>query len=455
MDQDLKRSDAAGGMSAVEQNITLSLQDKVGTAGLTSDELEKWQGLARAEAVKLSPYYEDGSLRLLRIAEERADIEEAAAAYEALIEGAETVLFLGTGGSSLGGQTIAQLGGWGIPGDKGKTRRDWPRTRIFDNLDPRSFELSLEMLNLECTRFVIISKSGNTVETLVQTIVVIDALKKAGLDEKIGAHILGLTEPKKDGVKNGLRELLEGFNCRILEHDTGIGGRFSSLTNVGLLLAIARGLDPFAIRDGASDVVSRVLETPDDPSLLPVDGAALTIGLYKERDISDVVMMPYCNQLSRFSAWYVQLWAESLGKDGGGMTPIGALGPVDQHSQLQLYMDGPKDKLITILSTDLAGTGPRVDEAMANLTGIDYMAGRTVGDLVGAQAQATIEALYKSGQPVRSIHLEKIDEYALGQLLMSFMLETILAAGLLGVDAFDQPAVEIGKRFARGYLSQA
>jgi glucose-6-phosphate isomerase len=136
------------------------------------------------------------------------------------------------------------------------------------------------------------------------------------------------------------------------------------------------------------------------------------------------------------------------------MTPIGALGPVDQHSQLQLYMDGPKDKLITILSTSIKGSGPVVDVDLAKACGIDYMAGRTVGDLVDAQAHATIEALRGSGQPVRALHLGSVDEFTLGQLLMSFMLETILSAGLLGVDAFDQPAVEIGKKFARDYLSK-
>lgn len=454
MMQDLSRQIADGQAPAVLQDISGCFKEQVGAAGLSASEYKRWHDQAVDQAGLLKQRYEDRSLQLLRIVEESEDLALAAAAYDELIVGAETVVFLGTGGSSLGGQTIAQLGGWNIPGDKGKAARHFPRTRIFDNLDPRSLELSLKMLNLETTRFVVISKSGNTVETLVQIIVVIDALKAAGLEDRIGQYVLGLTERRVEGVNNGLRDLLESFKCNILLHETGIGGRFSSLTNVGLIMAIARGLDPLAIRAGARDVVATVLQQPSDDAALSVQGAALNVGLYKERSISDVVMMPYSNQLARFSAWYVQLWAESLGKDGLGMTPIGALGPVDQHSQLQLYMDGPKDKLITILSTSIKGSGPVVDVDLAKACGIDYMAGRTVGDLVDAQAHATIEALRGSGQPVRALHLGSVDEFTLGQLLMSFMLETILSAGLLGVDAFDQPAVEIGKKFARDYLSK-
>lgn len=454
MEQEILTKRQAGGPHLpVSQDVSGCLQDVVGAEGLSGAEYDEWRAASIQEALKLSEAYDDGSLALLRVVEEREDVEAAQAAYERLIVGAETVIFLGTGGSSLGGQTIAQLGGWYIPGDKGKSSRRLPRTRIFDNLDPRSLELSLKILDLETTRFVVISKSGNTVETLVQAAVVCALFKQAGLEDKIGRSMLGLSEPRVEGVKNGLRDLLEDFGCAFLEHHTGIGGRFSSLTNVGLILAIARGLDPFAIRAGAKAVVDGLRADPADAELLPVDGAAVSIGLLKERGISDVVMMPYANQLARFSAWYVQLWAESLGKDGLGMTPIAALGPVDQHSQLQLFMDGPKDKLITVISTDIEGTGPVVDPALAKKAGMDYMAGRTVGDLVHAQARATVQALRSAGQPTRSLHISELSEFALGQLLMSFMVETILAAGLLGINAFDQPAVEIGKKFARDHLS--
>jgi glucose-6-phosphate isomerase len=150
----------------------------------------------------------------------------------------------------------------------------------------------------------------------------------------------------------------------------------------------------------------------------------------------------------------VQLWAESLGKDGKGTTPIAALGPVDQHSQLQLFIAGPRDKLFTVITTDRAGQGPRIDKDLAKVAGEPGLGGKTIGDLVAAQGRATAETLAKNGCPVRTIHVPKIDEESMGELLMHFMLETIIAAQLLGVDAFDQPAVEEGKVLAKRYLSQ-
>ena len=163
--------------------------------------------------------------------------------------------------------------------------------------------------------------------------------------------------------------------------------------------------------------------------------------------------MAYADKLEKFSKWYVQLWAESLGKDGKGTTPIGALGPVDQHSQLQLFIAGPRDKLFTVITTGAAGKGPTIDPALAKRAGEPDFGGKTIGDLVAAQGRATAETLAKNGCPVRTFHLETIDERSLGELLMHFMLETIIAAHLLGVDAFDQPAVEEGKVLAKKYLA--
>jgi len=151
----------------------------------------------------------------------------------------------------------------------------------------------------------------------------------------------------------------------------------------------------------------------------------------------------------------VQLWAESLGKGGKGTTPIGALGPVDQHSQLQLFIAGPRDKLFTIVTSGTAGRGPRIEADLAKLCGEPDFAGKTIGDLVAAQGRATAETLTKNGCPVRTIHLQKLDEASLGELLMHFILETIIAAHLLGVDAFDQPAVEEGKVLAKKYLADS
>jgi glucose-6-phosphate isomerase len=165
--------------------------------------------------------------------------------------------------------------------------------------------------------------------------------------------------------------------------------------------------------------------------------------------------MPYLDRLERFAMWYRQLWAESLGKEGKGTTPIRALGPVDQHSQLQLYLDGPKDKLFTIVMGPAAGAGPRIT---ARATGDDpelsYLKGRTIGDLVEAEQRATAETLIQNGRPTRIIRIGRVDEAVMGGLFMHFMLETMIAAHLMEIDAFDQPAVEQGKVLTRQYLKE-
>ena len=389
---------------------------------------------------------------MLRVPERRDDIDAAREALAALTKDARTLVFFGTGGSSLGGQTLAQLGGWGIPGDDGNGgQRDRPRTRFYDNLDPRTLERALSSLDLGTTRFVVISKSGKTPETLVQAIAAIEAVRAAGLRGRIPALFLGLTEPRSKAT-NGLRDLCEALSIPTLPHDPNIGGRFSALTNVGLLPALARGLDVEALRDGAGSVVKALIEVRAPHDFAPAVGAAVAIGLAKERGVKVNVMLPYSDRLSRFAAWYVQLWGESLGKNGEGTTPVAALGPVDQHSQLQLYLDGAPQHFITVVRENCAGSGPRVSPDLAKIAHAEYLSGHAAGDLVAAQQKAIPEALLAAGRPVRTIDLERLDERALGALLMHFMLETILAGHLLGVDPFDQPAVELGKIITRRYL---
>jgi glucose-6-phosphate isomerase len=261
---------------------------------------------------------------------------------------------------------------------------------------------------------------------------------------------LGLTEARGKAT-NGLRDLCEALSIPTLPHDPDIGGRFSGLSNVGLLPALARGLDAEALREGAHSVILGLLtKTPRD--FPPAIGAAIAVGLAKERGVKVSVMLPYSDRLSRFAAWYVQLWGESLGKKGEGTTPVAALGPVDQHSQLQLYLDGAPQHLITVIREACAGRGPRVTPALAKIARADYLSGRTAGDLVAAQQKAIPEALIAAKRPVRTIDIETLDERALGALMMHFMLETILAGHLLDVDPFDQPAVESGKIITRRYL---
>lgn len=439
----------------IVQSIEGCLENSIGLSGLSAREFRNWLGEVIPHINKLKTAYDDALLPLLSVPEQRNDIEPARLMFEKLSQGADCIVFLGTGGSSLGGQTLAQFGGWSIPGEKGSSEFYGPRVRFYDNLDPRTLQNALNTLDLQKTRFVVTSKSGTTSETLVQTIAAIDGVRKSGRETQIPNLFLGLTEPPVDGHNNAIRNLFSELDIPMLEHDPGVGGRYSVLTNVGLLPAFSRGLDVLALRSGASQVLHELLnaETPDQCA--PAVGAAVSVGLSKEKNVSNMVMMPYADRLAKFSSWYVQLWAESLGKGGEGTFPIATLGPVDQHSQLQLFMDGPNSLMITIVRTQCAGTGPVLPADLTARVGLDFLSDRAAGDLVAAQQDAIAQALIGSGRPVRIIDIDPFDEHALGGLLMHFMLETILAAGLLGIDPFDQPAVETGKRLARESLSQA
>jgi glucose-6-phosphate isomerase len=436
----------------VSQSVEGCLETSIGASGLTEASLNIYLDRLQPHLDSLREAHATGTLPLLRVPEWRDDIAAARGALSALSKNAKTLVFFGTGGSSLGGQTLAQLGGWGIPGDDGNGgQRDRPRTRFYDNLDARTLERALASLNLAATRFVVISKSGNTPETLIQVVAAIEAVRVAGLGPRIPDLFLGLSEPRSTAT-NGLRDLCEALSIPTLPHDPKIGGRFSALTNVGLLPALARGLDVEALRDGARSVVQALLKAKAPKDFAPAVGAAVAIGLAKERGVKVSVMMPYSDRLSRFAAWYVQLWGESLGKNGEGTTPVAALGPVDQHSQLQLYLDGAPQHVITVVREACAGSGPRVAPGLAKIARAEYLAGHAAGDLVAAQQKAIPEALIAARRPVRTVDLERLDERTLGALLMHFMLETILAGHLLGVDPFDQPAVESGKLITRRYL---
>jgi glucose-6-phosphate isomerase len=227
------------------------------------------------------------------------------------------------------------------------------------------------------------------------------------------------------------------------------------LTNVGLIAAAVAGLAPVAVRAGAAEALAPVLAGAAPGDVPSAVGAAVSIGLAEELGASQTVLMAYADRLERLTAWWVQLWAESLGKDGKGTTPVRALGPVDQHSQLQLFLAGPRDKMFTVVTTDVAGRGPVMDPELAALAGQRDFAGRRIGDLVAAQGRATADTFARNGRPVRRIHAPVIDAHTAGALMMHFFLETILAAHLLGVDPFDQPAVEEGKVLAKRYMAEA
>jgi glucose-6-phosphate isomerase len=431
------------------QNIDSARAEKIGTHGVTQASLDDTLRRAEAALEWVRAAHEKSTLPLLRFPARTDDLDAIAKAAARLRAGATDVVVLGVGGSSLGGQTLAQLAGVGVRGIE--AFRKGPRLHFLDNLDPATYAALLDALPLATTRFIAISKSGGTGETLMQTAAALAAVKAAGLSSRVGELFAGISESAKPGKHNGLRDLL-GSSVQILEHDPGVGGRYSALTNVGLLPAAVLGLDIKAIRAGAAMALAPVLARRPAAEVPAALGAALNVAAAAAGK-NVAVLMAYADKLERFARWYTQLWAESLGKDGKGTTPVGALGPVDQHSQLQLFIAGPRDKLFTVITVGTAGKGPRIEADLAELCGEADFAGKTIGDLVAAQGRATAETLARNGCPVRTMHVETLDETSLGALLMHFMLETILAARLIGVDAFDQPAVEEGKVLAKQYLA--
>lgn len=394
---------------------------------------------------RLQAAHDDRSLPLLRVAARRDDLPAIEAAARRFRMSFADVIVLGTGGSSLGAQTL-------VTAALAMGRRG-PRLHFLDNVDPIRFEDVLRAVDYKRTGVVTVSKSGSTAETALQTLAILRAFRKTVGERGIRRQILAITEPAKDGKANPMRRLAERNGIPVLDHDPGIGGRYSALTNVGLLPAAIAGFDPALVRRGARAVVRRLMAARSARGFAPAEGAALAFALEKRHGVNQSVLMPYVDALQPFAFWFRQLWAESLGKKGRGTTPINALGAVDQHSQLQLYLDGPADKLVTVIAGETEGVGPRIRAERGLEPEFAYLVGRTMGDLIAAEAQATADTLAKHGRPVRMLRIAEPDEETMGALMMHYMLETILAAALFRVDPYDQPAVEEGKILARRYLA--
>ena len=426
------------------QSIDGCLADAVGQRGLDPGALDALLARTAPALDKLKRMREDGSLPLLRLPGRKDDIAQLRRVLKtfraAPRQKFRDVIILGTGGSSLGGQTLYALA----------DERAQPRLHFLDNIDPATFEALFAVIDPARTGVVAISKSGGTAETMTQFAICIDWLR-AKLDaDAVGRHTIAVTEPRD----NPLRQLATQLTTSILDHDPGIGGRYSVLSNVGLLPAMLAGLDVAALRDGAGETLDAALNAATPRDSAPALGAAIGVGLSERHGIGTTVILPYVDRLAHFGLWFRQLWAESLGKDGKGTTPIRAMGTVDQHSQLQLYLAGPADKMFTLVTKDIAGSGPIVPRDLASDPSLAYLTGKRMGDLLDAEQRATEQSLIRNGRPTRRFHIARLDEKTLGGLLMHFMLETIIAADLFGVNAFDQPAVEEGKVIARQYLGE-
>jgi len=370
---------------------------------------------------------------------------------EGLGQAHDHVLVLGIGGSALGTKALLNAlrpPAWNELDDEG--REFFPRLTILENVDPTSVAAALERIDPRRVLVNVISKSGGTAETMAQYLVVRDWLERA-LGSAAYRHLVFTTDP----VRGALRELAGRDHIATLDVPPDVGGRFSVLSPVGLLPAALVGIDIDGLLQGAK----RALERSEADDLLQ-NPPALYAALHWEADHSHHagihVLMPYTDRLRELAEWYRQLWAESLGKRANregrtvyvGPTPVGAVGATDQHSQVQLFMEGPYDKVISFVVVDDLGMDVKIPKPSGAELPADlaYLPGHTLGELLNAEYDATSAALAQMGRMSCTLRLPDLTASSLGEALMFFQLATGYAGVWYGIDPFDQPGVELGKR---------
>ena len=372
-------------------------------------------------------------------------------------ENCEAFVVLGIGGSALGAQALHTALSHLHYNEQPRECRKGPRFYVEDNIDPIRMKALLDVIDLSKTCFNVISKSGETSETMAQFLIIASELKRRGLPLK--QHIVITT----DARKGNLLPIAQQEDIPTLVIPDGIGGRFSVLTPVGLLPAAVLALDIEQLLAGAQRMEERCSKQGDPRENIAYWDAALQyMAMRQGKNIS--VMMPYSDALRYVADWYAQLWAESLGRPCGvlgdvrgpvGQTPVKALGVTDQHSQIQLYTQGPMDKVITFLAIEHPSVDVKMEMALACEDQLGFLAGHTLGELLQMEQKATAYALTKAHRMNKAIILPKLNAYTMGQLLQLFMLETAYMGELLEIYAFDQPGVEEGKRATYALLGRA
>ncbi|QGA81601.1 glucose-6-phosphate isomerase [Halomicrobium sp. LC1Hm] len=345
------------------------------------------------------------------------------------VSDAETVVTVGIGGSALGARTITSA----LTADGGTSHV------VLDNVDPDHVTRVLSDLSLSETAINVVSKSGTTAETLSNFLVVREAMVEAGVDWTERTVVT-------TGDEGPLAALADEHDLPTLAVPDGVPGRFAALSSVGLVPAAMLGCDIEGLLDGAAAAAETL-----DSSLFDCPAyayGAVAYGL-EERGATINAVVPYAERLEPFAEWFAQLWAESLGKDGRGQTPARALGATDQHSQLQLYRAGRRDKLVTLLRPR---ERPSLDVPAAAADALAHLEGTDLGELLDTELRATEASLAEAGQPNVRVELDRLDPRGLGELLYAMEAACILVGELAGVETFTQPAVEWGKQAARDVL---
>ncbi len=363
---------------------------------------------------------------------------------------------LGIGGSALGPimafNALCHLHYNDLP----KAKRKGPKFYVEDNVDPVRMRDLLDVIEPEKTCFNVISKSGATSETMTQYLIILDLLTKAGVSVK--DNVIFTTDAAKGNLKK-ISDENGGIKSYVLPD--GVGGRFSQLCPVGLLPAAVLGIDINGLLAGAAymDNLCRRPSMSKNPALM---SAVLQVAAMEQgKNIG--VMMPYSDNLKFLADWYCQLWAESLGKnvtlDGKacniGQTPVKALGATDQHSQVQLYTEGPYDKVVTFLSLKKYGCEMPIPHGCENIPDVAFLGGHTMEELIQAENAATAYALTKAGRQNYTLWIPELNAFTLGQLLFLFELQTAYAGAMFNINTFNQPGVEEGKKATFALLGKA
>jgi glucose-6-phosphate isomerase len=382
-----------------------------------------------------------------------ADILETAAKIK---DKFEVFVVLGIGGSALGPIAVQQALNHLHYNELSKEQRGGcPRMYVVDNVDPERMEALFDVIDVEKSLFNVITKSGSTSETMAQFLIVHDMLKNR-LGEEYRSHLIATT----DKEKGNLIKIAGELGLKTYTIPEGVGGRFSELSPVGLLAAAVCGIDIEELLAGAAymDEICKEEDVYKNPAYM-----AATLQYLAMKDGKNIsVMMPYADSLKYMADWYAQLWAESLGKrynqNGeevfAGQTPVKALGVTDQHSQIQLYTEGPFDKVVTFLGVERYRTSMLISRGFEDIPAVSFLGGHTLNELIHAEQAATEYALLKAKRLNRTITLPEVNAFTVGQLLYFMEVETAFAGELMEINAFDQPGVEEGKNATYALLGR-
>lgn len=446
-----------------EDRLTLDYSNmmapRLGGRGLDPDALAGLADRFREVHQDTVARREAGELGFYALPERTELIDEIEAFADGPGQAFENVVVLGIGGSALGATALLHAlrgGDWNQR--SAEAREHYPRLFVLDNVDPDTVTSLLDRIDVRRTLFNVISKSGTTAETMSQYLVFRERLAEALEDpDGVRRHLVFTTDPE-GGV---LRQIADDEGVATLPVPQNVGGRFSVLSAVGLFPAALVGIEIDALLAGARamDERCRAGELTENPAGL---FAALQWLADTEAGAPIHVMMPYADRLYSMADWFRQLWAESLGKRVDragnevftGPTPVKALGATDQHSQVQLYMEGPFDKTVTFLAVAERQRDVPIPELHGDIDALGYLGGHTLGALLDAERRATTAALADRGRMNMTLTLPRLDEHALGELLIMLEVATVYAGGLYGVDPLDQPGVELGKKLTYGQMGR-